>query len=97
MTALNITGTNPLEIMASISNHAGGLIFPSLLFIVWLIIFFRNNNETSRDSAVGATFIVAILGVLFGVAGLMGDRLISISFFAFLATISLIINRPSNQ
>lgn len=94
---MNITGTNPIEVIASINAEANYLIFVSILFLLWIIIFFRNNNEPSRDAASGATFITALVGLLFAVLGFVGDRTFSIAFFGLLAVLALLINRPDGQ
>lgn len=83
--------------MASINGLSGGLIFISLLVLLWVIIFYRNNNEPARDAASGATFIVAIVGFIMAVMGLIGDRTWSITFFLLLGAVAMLINRPSNQ
>lgn len=92
---MNITGDNPIAVMASINNEAGGLIFVSVLVLLWIIIFFRNNNEAARDAAVGATYIVCIVGALFGIAGLLYDRTFSVLFFLMVGAIVMLVNRPN--
>lgn len=91
---MNITGNSPIEIMSSINQVAGGMIFPSLLIIIWLIIFMSHRYEPVRESISGATFIVAILGLLMSIIGLIGDRVFSISFFILAGAIALLINKP---
>lgn len=91
---LNITGNNPLEIMISINQVAGGMIFASLLVVIWIILFMRQRDEPVREAVTGATYITAILGFLLSVLGLMGDRYFSITFFLMIGAIALLINKP---
>ena len=91
---MNITGTNPIEIMISINQVASGMIFSSLLVVIWLILFMRSRDEPVREAMSGATFITAIIGLLFSVLGFIGDRIFSISFFLLCGAIALLINKP---
>lgn len=91
---MNITGSNPIEIMNSISEVTNGLLFPTLLIIIWLILFMRARDEPVREAMGGSLFIVSILGLLMSIAGLIGDRIFSITFFCLAGGIALLINKP---
>lgn len=63
--------TNPLTMVSGVNTESGGVLFISLLFIFWLVLYVSFGNFALKDRFLASSFIVTIGGGLLLGAGLL--------------------------
>jgi len=60
------------SLMGAVNDLLGGYVFTILLFSIWLILFAATRGRASvEDGLLLGSFVTAIIGALFGAAGLV--------------------------
>lgn len=91
---MNITGTDPISVIGSFNQATDGLLFITLLSIIWIIIYMKNKDEPLREAVGGASFITSIIAFLFAVLGWIDGRTFMITFIILAGSLVLLINKP---
>jgi hypothetical protein len=92
---MNITTTSPLSVITSLNNNVtDGLLGVVLLVIIWTVIYMRQRDEPVREAVAGASFITALVGLLFGFVGFVSSKVFMTCFIILIGSIILLINKP---
>lgn len=73
--------TSPVNAIQTVNNLTAingiPLMAVSFLVVIWLVVFFRAKNvEGTRTAIAAASFLTAIISILFGVLGLIPDQVL---------------------
>ena len=63
--------TNPLTMVAGVNEASNGVLFGSILFFFWLVLYIAFGNFSLKDRFLGSSFITTIAGGLLLGAGLV--------------------------
>jgi len=63
--------TNPLTMVAGVNTASDGVLFASILFFFWLVMFIAFGNFSLKDRFLASSFLVTIAGGLLLGAGLL--------------------------
>lgn len=63
--------TNPLTMVAGVNDASGGVLFSSILFFFWIVLFISFGNFPLKDRFLASSFLTTLAGGLLLGAGLL--------------------------
>jgi hypothetical protein len=97
MAAWNYTSYGPLDVFTGANLLTGQLFGVSILVLLWLIVFFRNQRQSIRDTVIIANLITGIVAIIFGFLGILQDKPLWIALLLLFGSIALLIKREGQQ